>query len=203
MKKIIFFVITLFYIISCKSQDSTFSKEVENFQHKLNLRFATKGESPLTKRDFKNFKRLDFFPISEKYRVFAHFRLTPKSRIFQMKTTTERSPLYRVYGVASFIIDGKRLELNIYQNQKTYDTGTVANYLFLPYKDLTNGKTSYGGGRYINLAIPPINSDIIVIDFNKSYNPYCAYNQKYSCPIVPPENSLDIKIEAGVKAFKK
>jgi len=74
------------------------------------------------------------------------------------------------------------------------------DYLFLPFTDATNGNETYGGGRYIDLSIP--NGDQIVIDFNKAYNPYCTYNKKYSCPIVPSQNALDIEIFAGVKAFK-
>jgi uncharacterized protein (DUF1684 family) len=71
--------------------------------------------------------------------------------------------------------------------------------LFLPFLDNTNGDTTYGGGRYIDLRIPE--GDTIEIDFNKAYNPYCAYNSRYSCPIVPRENYLDTNIEAGVKKF--
>ena len=78
-----------------------------------------------------------------------------------------------------------------------------ANYLFLPFNDNTNGKTSYGGGRFIDLEIPEAGSKTIVIDFNKSYNPYCAYNHKYSCPIPPSENNLNVEISAGVKAYKE
>ena len=76
-----------------------------------------------------------------------------------------------------------------------------ADYLFLPFTDLTSGVDTYGGGRYIDQKIPEGNS--IIIDFNQSYNPYCAYNPRYSCPIPPPENDLLIEIMAGVKDFKQ
>ena len=71
------------------------------------------------------------------------------------------------------------------------------DHLFLPFTDNTNGVETYGGGRYIDLKIPAGNT--INIDFNKAYNPYCAYSDKYSCPIPPPENHLDIEIKAGIK----
>ena len=77
------------------------------------------------------------------------------------------------------------------------------NFLFLPFKDLSNGKSSYGGGRFIDLEMPLSNSKTIIIDFNKAYNPYCAYNHKFSCPIPPKENNLNIDILAGVKAYGK
>ena len=89
----------------------------------------------------------------------------------------------------------------MYQNQDLTKKDGFDNYLFLPFLDDTNGEESYGGGRYIDLRIPK--NDELVIDFNKAYNPYCAYNEKYSCPIVPRENYLALKVEAGVKVFKK
>jgi uncharacterized protein len=89
--------------------------------------------------------------------------------------------------------------LNIYRNIDLSKKKEYKNYLFLPFLDLTSGNESYGGGRYIDMRIPKGN--IITIDFNKAYNPYCAYNHKYSCPVVPDENNLNIEIKAGVKKF--
>ena len=77
------------------------------------------------------------------------------------------------------------------------------NYLFLPFNDTSNGKTTYGGGRFIDLEIPEKGSKTISIDFNKAYNPLCAYNHKYSCPIPPAENNLSIEIPVGVKDYNK
>ena len=71
--------------------------------------------------------------------------------------------------------------------------------MFLPFSDLTSGNETYGGGRYIDLEIPK--GKTITIDFNQAYNPYCAYNPKYSCPIVPAENELLTNVNAGVKKF--
>ena len=74
--------------------------------------------------------------------------------------------------------------------------------LFLPFNDTTNGKTSYGGGRFIDIEIPEKGNSSIIIDFNKAYNPYCAYNKRWSCPLVPSENWLKIAVLAGEKKFK-
>ena len=82
-----------------------------------------------------------------------------------------------------------------------FDKEGYEDYLFLPFLDNTNGEESYGGGRYVEARIPE--GDTIIIDFNKAYNPYCAYNEKYSCPIVPRQNYLPIEVKAGVKAFGK
>ena len=114
-----------------------------------------------------------------------------------MKTTTNRLPKYEVYGIASFELNGNGYQLNIYQSHRLRETDEYKNYLFLPFNDLTNGDETYGGGRFIDLEIP--DNDSIIIDFNKAYNPYCAYNPKYSCPIPPEENDLDVHISAGIK----
>ena len=111
--------------------------------------------------------------------------------------------LYRKYGIARFTLDNKKLELSIYQNQKLMTSLEYAEHLFLPFNDTSNGKSTYEGGRFIDLEIPSEGSQTIVIDFNKAYNPYCAYNHKYSCPIPPAENYLQVAISAGVKAYGK
>ena len=116
-----------------------------------------------------------------------------------MKTTTSRTPIYKKYGELHFSIDGKELKLNVYQNVDLKKKPGYDDYLFLPFSDLTCGKDSYIGGRYIDMRIPK--SGKVTIDFNQAYNPYCAYNYEYSCPIVPLENDLDIEINAGVKKF--
>lgn len=118
-----------------------------------------------------------------------------------MKTTTSRVSEERVFGVLTFELKGKQFELNVYQGKEMMTTKGYEDYLFLPFLDDTNGDTTYGGGRYIDLRIPE--GDSIEIDFNTAYNPYCVYNAKYSCPIVPRQNYVAIKVEAGVKAFKK
>jgi len=106
-----------------------------------------------------------------------------------------------VYGIAKFMLNGKEYSLELYQNPELMQEDGYEDYLFLPYTDLTNGRQTYGGGRYLDLRIPEGNS--IILDFNRSYNPYCAYNKKYSCPLVPSVNNLATEVLAGVKDFKK
>ena len=122
-----------------------------------------------------------------------------KEKPFEMKTSTERRPIYVKYGEAHFTIDGKSFKLNIYRNIELSKKSEYKDYLFLPFSDLTSGNESYIGGKYIDMKTPK--GDTIVIDFNTSYNPYCAYNNKYSCPKVPLENDLNIEIKAGVMKF--
>ena len=194
MKNIILF---LFCFTSTYAQKDVAA--AEKFQSELNKSYADSLKSPLMKDDLTQFKGLDFYPIDEKYIVEAIFIRTKKEKSFKMKTTTSRTPIYKKYGELHFSIDGKELKLNVYQNVDLKKKPGYDDYLFLPFSDLTCGKDSYIGGRYIDMRIPK--SGKVTIDFNQAYNPYCAYNYEYSCPIVPLENDLDIEINAGVKKF--
>ena len=114
-----------------------------------------------------------------------------------MKTTTDGRPLDEVYGTVNFTINGKDFKLNDYQSHRLREIEQYKNDLFLPFKDLSNGEESYGGGRFIDLEIPKENT--LIIDFNKAYNPYCAYSTRYSCPVPPKGNFVEMKVLAGVK----
>ena len=170
------------------------------FQYDMNIKFSDKKTTPLSQKDFKKFSSLDFFAIDSIYRIKAIFVRTPDAIPFEMSTTTDRKSIEVKYGEARFNLNGKQLTLSIYQNAELIQKPQYKNYLFLPFMDKTNGNESYGGGRYLDLEIP--SGDTIILDFNKAYNPYCAYNFKYSCPIPPLENHLKIVIKAGVKTFK-
>jgi uncharacterized protein (DUF1684 family) len=197
MKKYFSIITILFFIISY-AQDKKVETSQE-FQNNLNKEYADIKESPLTEEDFKVFKTLDFYPINEKFIVEAKFVRTKNEKVFEMKTSTTRLPKYKKYGELFFTIDGKDFKLNVYQNIDLSKKEGYEDYLFLPFSDLTCGKESYIGGRYIDMRFPK--SETVIIDFNKAYNPYCAYNHKYSCPIVPLVNDLKIEILAGVKKF--
>jgi uncharacterized protein (DUF1684 family) len=204
MKKLV--RLTLSFVIlftNCTRTKNIYQEEIKSFQYEMNTYYADAETSPLTEEDLATFKGLEFFEISENYQVEATFELTPDTPVFEMPTTTDRLPLYRKYGIARFTINGKKMELSIYQNQKLMTSFEYADHLFLPFNDTSNGKSTYEGGRFIDLEIPAEGSQTIVIDFNKAYNPYCAYNYKYSCPIPPAENNLPVAILAGVKAYSK
>ncbi|WP_244543040.1 DUF1684 domain-containing protein [Aquimarina amphilecti] len=199
MHKLSFLLILFFGHVM--AQDSTTIKKILTFQEELNKEFASEEESPLTPKDFKTFKELDFFDIDTTYSITAKFIRTPYETPFIMKTTTDREPVYVKYGEAHFMLQDREWILNVYQNQGLKTQPEYEDYLFLPFTDLTNGETSYGGGRFIDLKIP--DADTIVIDFNKAYNPYCAYSARYSCPIPPEENHLELEIPVGVKKYNK
>jgi uncharacterized protein (DUF1684 family) len=171
---------------------SEYQKNVNNF-------FKDASVSPLQSKDLKNFKGLDFFESDSTYIVSARIQKTPESLPFKMKTTSNTPADFRMYGKLIFNLKNQDLELFVYENLEYIDVEGYENYLFLPFSDQTNGFETYGGGRYIDIYLNE--NDFTIIDFNKAYNPQCVYNENYSCPIVPRENNLKIRVEAGVKNF--
>lgn len=188
------------FSVAC-AQEKQMHNEETKFQKELNAEYKDATTSPLKKKDLKKFKSLDFFKFDSTYVVKAKLKRTPDSEWFNMKTTTDRVSKERVFAIITFQLNEKTYQLNVYQGKDLMSTEDYRDYLFLPFLDDTNGTTTYGGGRYIDLSIPE--SDTLTIDFNTAYNPYCAYNDKYSCPIVPRENYLATEVKAGVKAFDK
>jgi len=149
-------------------------------------------------------KKLSFFPVNEKYRVRAKFEKTTSNSWFLMPTSGTLKKTYRLYGVLHFKIDGAPLQLNVYQSQDLLQSEKYKDYLFLPFTDSTSGYESYHGGRYLDLTFDDIQGNEVVLDFNKAYNPYCAYvTGRYNCPIPPPENHLHIAVKAGEKSYNK
>ena len=152
----------------------------------------------------KDKELMSFFPINEKYRVTCRFDRTPNSQWFRMESSGQIKKNYRIYGVIHFTINDTTVTLNIYQSQDLMATTQYKDHLFIPFTDATSGEETYESGRYIDLEINDIKSDKIIIDFNKAYNPYCAYvSGRYNCPIPPAENRLTVAIHAGEKAFRK
>ncbi|WP_242087490.1 DUF1684 domain-containing protein [Aestuariivivens sediminis] len=200
MKLIITLFLTVVCVTGCTQKKRPLQGETA-FQRTLNAEYKDATTSPLKDKDRKSFEGLDFFKFDSTFVVVAEFKRTPDEQEFKMRTTTDRLPVYVKYGELTFQLKGERFQLNIYQNKELIETDGYEDHLFLPFLDETNGIESYGGGRYIDTKIPK--GDSLIIDFNEAYNPYCAYNEKYSCPLVPRENYLKTRIEAGVKAFKK
>jgi uncharacterized protein (DUF1684 family) len=201
MRLTLTYICLLLISFSAVAQDSTLIKKALKFQEKINHEFKDSLESPLPKEDFKAFKALDFFPIDTNLVIKAKFVRTPSESPFIMETTTERKPVYIKYGEAHFMLEDEEFVLSIYQSQQLITDPKFANYLFLPFTDNSNGEDSYAGGRYLDLKIPK--NDVIILDFNQAYNPYCAYSGKYSCPIPPEDNHISLVIHAGVKNYAK
>ncbi|MEO7537233.1 MAG: DUF1684 domain-containing protein [Ferruginibacter sp.] len=143
-----------------------------------------------------------FFAIDSAYRVNARFERIHDTIGFTMKTSAGTTQHYFKYGKAVFDLKGNTHQLFIYQSKALIYT-SYKEYLFIPFTDSTTGDQSYGSGRYIDLLIPEIKNNSVTIDFNKAYNPYCAYATGFHCPLPPKENSLSIAIIAGEKVYGK
>ncbi|UFH33366.1 DUF1684 domain-containing protein [Chryseobacterium sp. C-71] len=200
MKKYIlflFFILPVFAFSQINKRQSKEIKEIKKFQQDLNKEYLDPKETPLRDDNFKKFKRHPFFPIDLKYRVTARFIKTENPQPFDLPTSSGKSKSYQEFGKATFELDGKSYTLTIYQSLDLMKMEKYKNHLFLPFHDETNNKETYGGGKYMDLKIPSGNT--IVLDFNQSYQPFCAYNAyDYNCPIVPEENKLAVEIRAGV-----
>ncbi|MFY7970909.1 MAG: DUF1684 domain-containing protein [Flavobacteriales bacterium] len=196
--KTIFLLTLLLACLSSFTQDD-WQSAVQKERDERDAEFADAERSILKEEDLAHFKGLEYFPIQEKYRVKVKVKRIKRGKTFQMKTSTDRLPLYRPYATVTFEIDGEIRTLTVYQNLELIKKPEYEDYLFIPFTDDTSGNECYGGGRYLDLRIAELK--LGYIDFNRAYNPYCAYNSKYSCPIPPSENALDISIEAGVKKF--
>lgn len=196
MKKLSFLFLILSLFLNAQTEKENIAS-IKKFQKELNTEYLNPKKTPLRGDNLKNFKKHPFFPINLKYRVTAKFVKTENPVPFELPTSSGKFKQYQEYGKATFELDGKSLTLTLYQSLDLMKMEKYKDYLFLPFRDETNEKETYGGGKYMDLKIPAGNE--IILDFNQSYQPYCAYNAfDYNCPIVPAENKLPIRIEAGV-----
>ncbi|HAO07320.1 MAG TPA: hypothetical protein DCQ50_10060 [Chryseobacterium sp.] len=196
MKKYLL-IFLLFPLLIFSQKLSKEESEIKKFQKELNAEYVNPKETPLRGDNFKNFKQHPFFPINLKYRITAKFEKTENAEPFDLPTSSGKTKPYREFGKATFQLDGKSYTLTLYQSLDLIKQKKYKDHLFLPFRDATNEKETYGGGKYLDLTIPK--GKTIILDFNKSYHPYCAYNAyDYNCPVVPEENKLPVEIRAGV-----
>lgn len=155
--------------------------------------FKTAADSPIPDSLKAKFTQLDWFPVSREYRVTAKFEANPKFERIEIPRSQGKPEWYIVAGWLHFKIGEVNCKLTAYQaNPKDSKT------LFVPFRDLTTGNGTYGGGRYIDTRRA---DNRVPLDFNRAYNPYCVYNYSYACPVPPEENRLPVAIEAGEKDF--
>ena len=195
--RFILFSFLFFFSFSVNAQKN-YAKTIKKHRKSYKKDFLSNDHSPLQKKDLKS---LHFYKAKENYRVLADFKLTPDAEEFAMATVSGVNQAYIKHGVATFVIEGKTLELAIYKSLRLAKMPQYRDHLFMPFNDTTNGNETYGGGRYLDLKMGDIKDGKVELDFNKVYNPYCAYSDGYSCPIPPAENRLDAAIEAGEMQF--
>lgn len=197
----------IFLLSACDNSSSSTdcvwdSLAVSRLREEKDHWFRTAEQSPIPEQDRKRFPGLRYYPLSRKYVVRAEFQQYSGSDTVIMQTTVEND--YRTMikmGKFTFFLDGQKWSLVAYRDILQPMKQGEAFTLFLPFKDQTNGRETYEGGRYLTILCEP-NQQEYCLDFNLAYNPYCAYNAAYSCPLVPEENVLEIAIRAGEKKWK-
>lgn len=189
MHKFIGFLCLL--VIGC-APSNNYSLKVSQDQADKSAAFLHPEKSPLTVDEILTFKGLHFFEPNEQFKVEAVITWLPQIGYVDIPQTGGDIIGYMQTAVLDFSIDGKSFQLPAYQTDEMKRNRT----LFIPFTDLTNGKETYSGGRYIDLPYNDHHKEVI-LDFNYSYIPYCAYTSRYSCPKVPRENHLDMAITAG------
>jgi hypothetical protein len=200
MKKIWFLSFVAILFVGCSAFHDDYKTAIEKERQAKDSLFLLETESPLGKDQMAEFKGLNYFPVDESYKMEARLVVLDSLAIVKLKTSTDRLPDYRIYGYVYFEMDGKSHKLTAYKSIALQNDTLYNDLLFLPFTDDNSTNLTYGGGRYIDFKIPE--GDTFVLDFNKAYNPYCAYNHKWSCVIPPRENSLQIAINAGEKIYK-
>ena len=203
INRILLLIATSIILLSC-STSKTVSKfaAIETYQKELASYYMDPKTTPLVDDEKTNFKGITFFPINEKYIVKAKFTPIENGKIIPFPTSAKKIKKYKEYATVTFTLDNQQQTLTIYQSFPIMEK--YEDSLFLPFMDETNGVTSYGGGRYLDLNTKDFTtkSNEIVLDFNQAYNPYCAYSKHYNCPIPPANNVLDVEINAGVSYHK-
>ena len=201
LKKILSFSVILLLTIS-STEAQSFKKEIKEYRKNYKADFLAESHSPFYGKE-EELKYLQFYKPKKNYKVECTFERTPKEESFDMATYSGKTKKFVKYGILSFELNGQKLQLAVYQNLMLQKMPKYKDYLFIPFKDLTNGEATYGGGRYFDVMISDIKDNKMTLDFNKCYNPYCAFSDGYNCPVPPKENHLDIAVEAGEKVFGK
>lgn len=188
----------LLFLTSFNSFAQSYRDEIAQHRENYKKEFTSDPRSPLNENDLKN---LHFFEPDSNFRVSADVHILKNEKVFKMPTYDGTSKEFVRYARISFDLSGKKYSLTLYKNLALSINPAYKDLLFLPFTDLTNGSSSYGGGRYIDLKINQISKGKVIVDFNKAYNPYCAYSDGYRCPVPPEENDLQIEINAGEKNY--
>ena len=198
MKKFFVFIAVLFWMqISFAQKSDAYTDSIKKYQKNyITTHEVVKGA---------NRKYFRFYAANKNYKLNCSFIKSTDTGLVIMKTSGKTIPEkdFIRYGKLVFTIHDTALQLTVYQSKSLQQNAQYKNYLFIPFTDITTGDETYGSGRYIDILTTDIKNNTVVIDFNKAYNPYCAYSSGFNCPIPPRENYLTIAIKAGEKAFAK
>lgn len=182
---------------SC-AKDAASGSSVQQFRAEKDAAFRDPRTTPLSQQELKDFSGLHYFAEDSAYVVEAQFvAITVPDTVIIGTTHAEDKRTALRAGRLLFTINNQACTLTAYRF-----AGQDIPGFFVPFKDATSGMETYGAGRYLDLQEQPTNSTRYVLNFNNAYNPYCAYNDAYSCPLVPDENTLPVAILAGEKTWQ-
>ena len=165
------------------------AEQVRRFREEKDAFFKSHPQSPLTPEQRAAFKSLTYYEPNPELELTVRVEPFEEQDVIHIQTTTGEQQAYKRYGRFTFEVEGEAVELTIYAG---------AHGFFLPFADANAGKETYGAGRYLEPGA--LTGDDFLIDFNQAYNPFCAYNEAYSCPITPAENRVGVAIRAGEKS---
>lgn len=184
-------------------QQNPWLEALQHYRDSLNAVFADPERSILNEDKLLFFRSLSFYPPDETWKIHARVKKLKNTSVFRMKTTkAHRNPEYQAAYRLDFKRGGRKYRLYAYSNLELRKNPEYADYLFLPFTDESSGRGSYPGGRYLDLRESAFRAKEVELDFNYCYNPYCAYNDKYACPIPPQENHLNTEVKAGAAYYQ-
>ncbi|GHE48132.1 peptide deformylase [Sphingobacterium griseoflavum] len=176
----------------------TYPQQIKNFRKQQLTSLSQQAKGPIAEQ---NLRYLDYYLPDETFKVQATVEMLFDEPTFRMPTSDGTSKEFRRFAHVHFKLKGQQFSVPIYENVSLFPSKMQSSYLFFPILDKTTGETTYESGRYIDVKKQDISQGKLTIDFNKAYNPYCAYSTGYRCPQPPRDNYLDIAIEAGEKKY--
>ncbi|RLJ72624.1 DUF1684 domain-containing protein [Pedobacter alluvionis] len=188
----------LLLLISMNGFAQRYAEQIAKHRETYKQDFIKDERSPLKKNDLQN---LHFYEADSAYKILADIETLKNEKVFKMSTFDGSSSDYYKYAHVNFVLNSKKIQMTLYKSVSLSTNPIYKDHLFLPFTDETNNKETYGGGRYIDLDAKEIIDNHIEIDFNKAYNPYCAYSDGYRCPVPPEENDLQMAVKAGEKLY--
>jgi hypothetical protein len=186
----------MYYTLQQPETNEGYRKEVEKERAEKDDFMRSSEESPFADSALV-FKGLQYFEVDEKYRVQANLVSVENKKSITLATSDGLERRFLEYAYADFSIDGEKCRLLLLE---VMDMGPLRGTLFLAFADATSAGETYGAGRYLDVKKVP-GSTTMILDFNKAYNPYCAYSDRFSCPLPPTDNLLKVAIKAGEKVY--
>lgn len=190
-------IITVYNTFRGDQNSEEYVASIQKLREEKDNTMRNGSDSPFANDSLKTFTGLKYFPVDATYRIQATLTPVENPKPVLLPTSDEKEKNYLEYAYAEFEMQGERNKLLILE---IIDNGPYRGTLFLAFADKTSAAETYGAGRYLDVKKVP-GSTSVTLDFNEAYNPYCAYNDNYSCPFPPKENILNVRIEAGEKTY--